>query len=127
MPAYLVHRAEEMVTAAGLTMRSLPILLLGVTYKPNTADQRETPAAPITRQLRQLGAVVSFYDPYVSHWQVDGIPVAGATDLSQALQHNDVAILLQDHEAFDFSLIAAQAHHLLDTCGRISGPHVATL
>lgn len=54
-------------------------LLLGVTYKPNVPDIRNSPAWPIAALLRHEGASVSFHDPYVDHWSVDGIAVTPAS------------------------------------------------
>ncbi len=65
MPAYVVSRAQDILNEDGKAMRGAKVLLLGVTYKPNIADQRESPAVPVARQLLDKGADLSFHDPHV--------------------------------------------------------------
>src|SRR6202046_534430 len=81
MPAYVVDRAVELLNLAGKPLTGSHILLLGVTYKKDVADQRESPARPIARKLRGRGAVVVFHDPHVGQWQVDDVTVPRADDL----------------------------------------------
>ncbi len=122
MPAYVVDRAAEILNTDAKAMNGARVLLLGVTYKKDIADQRESPARPIARKLLQRGAVLSFHDPFVDSWQVDGRdiprtdgPVAGA----------DLTILLQAHSAYDLDDIAARSHLLFDTRGTAPGGSLA--
>jgi UDP-N-acetyl-D-mannosaminuronate dehydrogenase len=107
------------------------VLLLGVTYKKDIADQRESPARPIARKLRARGADVAFHDPYVPSWQVDGEDVPRAGDLAAAVAAADLVILLQAHQDYDLPGIAATARLLLDTRGVIpampAASHIETL
>jgi UDP-N-acetyl-D-glucosamine dehydrogenase len=104
------------------------VLLLGVTYKRDIADQRESPARPIARRLRARGAVLSYHDPYVPEWQVDGEAIAPAADLDAALAGSDLAILLQAHSCYDLARLARSARLLLDTRGVVpAAPHVEAL
>jgi UDP-N-acetyl-D-mannosaminuronate dehydrogenase len=93
------------------------VLLLGVTYKKDIADQRESPARPIARKLRARGAAVAYHDPYVPAWQVDGQDVPRAADLQAAVAASDLVIVLQAHREYDLESIAATARLLLDTRG----------
>src|ERR1700751_389818 len=72
MPTYVVDRAAEILNTDAKAMNGAKVLLLGVTYKKDIADQRESPARPIARKLLQRGAVLSYHDPFVDRWQVDG-------------------------------------------------------
>ena len=72
MPGYVVDRAAELLNTDAKPLNGAKVLLLGVTYKKDIADQRESPARPIARKLLQRGAVLSYHDPYVDSWQVDG-------------------------------------------------------
>ncbi|MDI1466456.1 UDP binding domain-containing protein, partial [Catellatospora sp. KI3] len=63
MPAYVARRAQNILNDAGKATNGASVLLLGVTYKPNIADKRESPATPLARALANLGAKVSFHDP----------------------------------------------------------------
>jgi UDP-N-acetyl-D-glucosamine dehydrogenase len=107
------------------------VLLLGVTYKRDIADQRESPARPIARKLRGRGAAVAYHDPYVPGWQVDGQAVPRADDLQAATAAADLVILLQSHQAYDPAELARTARLLLDTRGVIpttsATPHVEAL
>ena len=67
------HRAQNLLNEAGLAANGASVLLLGVTYKANIADQRESPAVPLARQLCALGAKVSYHDPYVHRWDAAGL------------------------------------------------------
>ncbi len=124
MPGYVVDRAAEILNRDAKPLNGARVLLLGVTYKKDIADQRESPARPIARKLQQRGAVLSYHDPYVQSWQVDGrdIPRAG----SPAAQA-DLTILLQPHACYDLDAIAAAAHLLFDTRGTLSGDGVFPL
>ncbi|MEQ7011415.1 nucleotide sugar dehydrogenase, partial [Actinopolymorpha sp. B17G11] len=63
MPAYVAQRVQDLVNDAGKSVKGSTILILGVTYKPNVADQRESPARPVARRLRRMGAHLTFHDP----------------------------------------------------------------
>ncbi|MGW1973924.1 nucleotide sugar dehydrogenase, partial [Streptomyces tubercidicus] len=108
MPEYVVRRAQDLLNDAGKPVHGSRVLLLGVTYKPDIADQRETPAVPVARLLRKLGADVTYHDPFVDAWQVDGLPVPRAGELNSALREHDLTILLQDHSGYDLQDVA---HH----------------
>jgi len=95
-----------------------------VTYKKDIADQRESPARPIARKLLQRGAALSYHDPFVDSWQVDGRDVPRAASPTAAA---DLTILLQAHTGYDLADIAAKAHLLFDTRGKLSGASVFPL
>jgi UDP-N-acetyl-D-mannosaminuronate dehydrogenase len=117
MPGYVTERAAELLNRNAKPVNGARVLLLGVTYKKDIADQRESPARPIARRLRRRGAAVSFHDPYVPQWQVDGEAVPRAESLGQALAEADLTILLQPHACYDPARIARTARLLLDTRG----------
>ena len=66
MPRYVADRAWRLLNSAGKPVHGSRMLLLGVTYKPGIADQRESPALPLAANLRELGADVAFYDAFVA-------------------------------------------------------------
>ncbi|HKE52440.1 MAG TPA: nucleotide sugar dehydrogenase [Actinomycetes bacterium] len=117
MPAYVVARITRMLNNRSRAVNGAAVLLLGVTYKADIADERETPAVPLARRLRTLGANLSYADPYVADWKVGGIPVPRATDLGQAIADADIIVLLQPHAAFDLAEIQNKAQLVLDTRG----------
>jgi UDP-N-acetyl-D-glucosamine dehydrogenase len=124
MPTYVVDRAAEILNTDAKAMNGAKVLLLGVTYKKDIADQRESPARPIARKLRQRGAVLSFHDPFVENWQVDGNDVPRA---DAPVADADLTILLQAHSQYNLKDIAARSHLLFDTRGTLSGDTVFPL
>ncbi|HEY3502318.1 MAG TPA: nucleotide sugar dehydrogenase [Actinocatenispora sp.] len=118
MPDYVVRRARRLLARAGRPLSGADVLLLGVTYKPDVADVRESPAVPVVRGLRAAGAAVRYHDPYVPRLVVDGAEVTRAADLS-AVADADLTVVLADHSAYDLDALAAAAPALLDTRGRI--------
>ncbi len=118
MPSYVAQRVQDLVNDAGKSVRGSTVLLLGVTYKPNIADQRESPSRPVARRLRRMGTNLLFHDPYVTEWEVDGEPVPRVDDLDEALAGADLALLLQDHAAYDTQTLS-RARLLFDTRGRV--------
>jgi nucleotide sugar dehydrogenase len=124
MPGYVVDRAAEILNNHAKPLNGARVLLLGVTYKKDIADQRESPARPIARKLLQRGAVLSYHDPYVEHWQVDDRDIPRAQAPTAAA---DLTILLQAHTSYDLPGIAAGARLLFDTRGMLSGDSVYPL
>ncbi|MFI7601257.1 nucleotide sugar dehydrogenase [Actinoplanes sp. NPDC049681] len=118
MPRYVVERALYLLNRAGRPMEGARVLLLGVTYKADIADQRESPARSVAAGLRKLGAQVLFHDPYVQRWTVDATDVP-RTEPEAGAAGADLVILLQDHEAYDLEAIGGAARLLLDTRGKI--------
>lgn len=117
MPSYVVARVQRLLNRHKKAVNGSKVLLLGVTYKPDIADERETPALPVARALLELGAELVFADPYVKEWHVDGDPVPREEDLSRAVAEADVTLLLQQHAAFDLSIVEDHGRLVLDTRG----------
>ncbi|MBQ1092754.1 nucleotide sugar dehydrogenase [Streptomyces sp. B93] len=127
MPEYVVRRAQDLLNTADRPLHGSRVLLLGVTYKPDVADRRESPAVPVARLLRRLEAEVSFHDPYVPEWSVDDVPVPRVDDALAAARDHDLTVLLQDHSSYDLPALADAARLLFDTRGRIFRPGVEVL
>ncbi|GAA4519919.1 nucleotide sugar dehydrogenase [Actinoallomurus oryzae] len=117
MPAYVAERAARLLHRHGRCANGADVVLLGVTYKPDVADGRESPAEPLARRLDAAGARVSYHDPLIDEWTAGGVPVRRVHDLEEALDAADLAILLQPHRSFDLSLVATRATLVLDTRG----------
>ncbi|MEW2360267.1 nucleotide sugar dehydrogenase [Spirillospora sp. NPDC029432] len=131
MPRYIVERAQQLLNHHGKALKGARVLLLGVTYKADIADQRESPARPIVRRLARLGAELAYHDPYVPSWQVDGADVPAADgELAEALGRADLVLLLTGHTAYEPELLAEHAPLLFDARGhtRATGnPAIETL
>ncbi|WP_033311550.1 nucleotide sugar dehydrogenase [Streptomyces iakyrus] len=117
MPGYVIQRAATLLNEHGKSARGARVLLLGVTYKPDLADLQGTPAREIALRLRELGAAVSYHDPYVPSWSVHDHPVPRADSLYEAAADADLTILLQQHRTYDLQGLSVKAQLLLDTRG----------
>ncbi|GGK73570.1 UDP-N-acetyl-D-glucosamine dehydrogenase [Sphaerisporangium melleum] len=117
MPAYVVARVQRLLNRARKPVNGSRVLLMGVTYKPDIADERETPAVPVARVFLDLGAELVFADPHVKRWAVDGVEVPREDDLEEAVRRADVTVLLQQHAAFDLDMVQERAQLILDTRG----------
>ncbi|MFM8528117.1 MAG: nucleotide sugar dehydrogenase [Ilumatobacteraceae bacterium] len=127
MPAYVVSRVQNLLNSHRKPVSGSNILLLGLTYKPDISDDRETPAREVVRHLRSLSADMIGHDPHLSSFDVDGQPVRLATDLGQAIAESDVVVLLQRHSVYDLPASAASARAVFDTRGCMNGPNVERL
>ncbi|MFV0138029.1 nucleotide sugar dehydrogenase [Streptomyces sp. HMX87] len=127
MPVHVADRAAALLDGLRTPGREARVLLLGVAYKPDVADTRESPAAPVTRRLRDRGAEVVYHDPYVPEFVVDGVALRRVTCLPDALADADLAILLQDHSPYDPAMLARSGCALLDTRGKTAGTRVTLL
>ncbi len=120
MPAYVVSRVQDMFNADGISLSGASVLLLGVSYKADIADTRESPAYAVARSLAAKGAILAYHDPFVDRFVVDGSPVERIEDLEVAIGEFDCVVLLQVHSAFDPDLLAGKANRFLDTRGNVS-------
>lgn len=127
MPKYVAQRAWWLLNDARLAINGARVLLLGVTYKPGIADQRESPAIPLEHELRALGAEVSFYDPYVQTWHPNSSTYVRVDDLDMALQAADLVIHLQPHPDYGPEKIVDSGARVLDTRGALSGSGIHRL
>jgi UDP-N-acetyl-D-glucosamine dehydrogenase len=128
MPAYVVRRVQDLLNSASKPLRGSAVLLVGVTYKADIADERESPAVPLALQLREAGAEVSFHDPLVRTWSPGAESLTAVEDLLAAAEKADLVVLLQRHAAYDLDALASRAQLLLDTRGALeAGPTVERL
>jgi UDP-N-acetyl-D-glucosamine dehydrogenase len=120
MPSYVARRAQDLLNDNRQAINGASVLLLGVTYKPNIGDDRESPAKPLAKQLNALGARVSFHDPHIAVWDVPGVErVEG--DLEEAVSAADLVILVQNHRSYDAPRLSTAARLFLDTRGVTDG------
>ena len=127
MPAYVVRRIQDLLNNQSLPLRNSRVLLLGVTYKANIRDVRESPAVDVANALNDLGANVSYVDPLVDSWAVGGREIKKMGSVNEGLNEAHVAVLLQAHTAFDHDEIIDSGTCILDTRGVLSGPNVVRL
>ncbi len=118
MPDYVVQRADDVLNDIGRSMRGSRILLIGVAYKPNIADVRESPAIEVADRLLSRGALVRYVDPHVPSLSVRGGTSLPAVELTAAeLEASDLVVITTAHTAIDWALIRERAPLVLDTRG----------
>jgi nucleotide sugar dehydrogenase len=127
MPGHVAGRALELLDAHGVKAEGARVLLLGVTYKPDVADTRETPARAVAARLLEAGVQVSYHDPYVEHFRVPGGSLPRAPELEEALDAADLVVLLQPHSCYDSLTLASCGRPVLDTRGTVAGRLVTLL
>lgn len=126
MPHYVVRRLMMALNRVERSVKGSRVMLLGLAYKPNTGDSRESPSLVVADLLLTLGAHVSAVDPYVSAGRVRSDVVL--TDLTdESIGASDAVIVLTDHDAFDWAVVQQHARFILDTRRRLSGPNVEHL
>jgi nucleotide sugar dehydrogenase len=129
-PLYVANRLRDLLNDRSRSVKGSRIVLLGVTYKANISDCRESPADPLAKQLLAWGADLSYHDPYVPIWNPHGVDATleSAPDLEQVVRDADVVVLLQTHAEYALDDLADAASMLLDTRGVVAGhPHVEVL
>ena len=127
MPAYVARRTQDALNRLKKPMNGSHIVLAGVAYKANVSDQRETPAKPLVVHLREMGADVSYIDPHVDSFVVEGKEVPWIVDIGEAVRSADLVVVLQAHDEFLDSTELAAARCILDTSGKFSGDNVDRL
>lgn len=115
MPDFTISRIADVLNEKQKSLKGSKILALGVTYKRETSDIRESPAVEVLRGLREKGAVISFSDPYIPSLEIDGQVLKSADVVPEVLQSMDCVVLLTDHAAFDYGMVAKHASLILDT------------
>ena len=116
MPNYVAQRAQNLLNDDHRAINGAAILILGVTYKENIADDRESPAKPLAKRLQQLGAIVTYHDPRVDSWTVPGVRRIDV-GLEEAAKAADLVILVQNHREYDVERLQALAVRFFDVRG----------
>ena len=115
MPAFVAGKVREALNAARRPVNGSRILLLGVAYKKNVDDVRESPATSILDLLAKDGAIVCYHDPYVPEWEARDDLTLRSSPLSDALfADTDVVVIVTDHSCFDFERIFRRSRVLVD-------------
>lgn len=115
MPRYWVQKMVDALNEAGKPLKGSNVLVLGVAYKKDIDDVRESPALDIIELLRQKGADVRYHDPYVLSIQHNGFEMAGETDLEAALDAADCVLIVTDHSVYDWSAVLGRARLVVDS------------
>jgi len=115
MPQVVVSRVQDALNEHAKALRGSNVLVLGVAYKKNVRDFRESPAKETLAGLQQHGAVVTYSDPHVPSLREEGIELDSRALDEKTLRAADCVLILADHDVFDFPLIAQNAQLVVDT------------
>ena len=115
MPRYWVGKVQDALNEVEKPVKCSRILVLGVAYKKDISDMRESPALDIIHLLQEKGAVVTYHDPHVPAFDHDGMAMTGETDLDAALDAADCVVVATDHSVYDWTEIGRRARVVVDT------------
>lgn len=126
MPDYVVNRVQLGLNKQQKSVNGSNVLVLGVAYKKNSNDARETPSTQVIEQLLELGANVTVHDAHVDAFHLDDrAPRVELT--AEALKASDAVVLITDHDDVDYDLIVANAGYIFDSRHRLEGDNIDLL
>ncbi|HVT94537.1 MAG TPA: nucleotide sugar dehydrogenase [Bryobacteraceae bacterium] len=120
MPHFVVDKIQNALNEQTKPVRGSHVHVLGVAYKRNIDDMRESPALDVILLLQRLGADISYSDPYVPELSLDGISLKSEEPVS-ASASADCVVIITDHSSFDYAAIAANAKMIVDTRNALKG------
>lgn len=115
MPEYVVDKVADALNEQAKPVKGSKILILGVAYKPNVGDVRESPALDIIHLLEQKGAAVSYNDPYIFQLHEEGINLASVELSDERLETADCVVIVTNHDKYDWEKIVTSAPLIVDT------------
>lgn len=116
MPEYCVERASKILNRDKKALNGSRVLVLGVAYKQDIDDYRESPAIPVIQILEKNGAEVEFYDPYISEYKEKGIVRKGLERIDEKMiQEYDLVMITCGHTCLDYDMIQKNAKAIFDT------------
>jgi UDP-N-acetyl-D-glucosamine dehydrogenase len=126
MPEYVVERVTEALNASGVAVRGSQILILGLSYKPNVGDDRESPSYHLMNLLAERGAEVAYHDPYIArigptreHRRWEG--TASIPWDEETIRSYDVVVISTNHASLDYRQLAEWARCIVDTRNAMAG------
>ena len=115
MPEFVREKAIRVMNHLAVVPRNAHVLVLGVAYKRDLDDCRESPAIEVIKLLQHEGASVGYHDPHVPELAQDGIVLSSVALTAEALSAADLVIVATDHTAIDYDFVVRHARHVLDT------------
>jgi UDP-N-acetyl-D-glucosamine dehydrogenase len=127
MPDYVTRRVIEALNDAGRSVKGAKVLALGVTYKPNVGDLRESAALEVLELLHRKGAKIAYHDPFVPEIVVGGASLRAERLTKRALAAADVVVVLTPHESYDFDQVVASGRLVFDARNALGARGVDTV
>ena len=115
MPEFWVGKVVDALNEQGKAVRGSRVLLIGVAYKKNIDDIRESPALDVIRLLHQRGAQISYHDPHVPTLKDDGVNLTSVPLDADTLRGADCVMIITDHSSVDYQLVKRHARATVDT------------
>jgi UDP-N-acetyl-D-glucosamine dehydrogenase len=117
MPRYVVSRVMEAMNDRSKALRGSKVLILGVAYKPDIDDVRESPALDVIGLLKQKGALVEYHDPYIPniHHEYDGWKMDSVKDLMKSVKESDAVVIVTNHKDYDYKAIIDASKFVFDS------------
>ena len=126
MPGYVAHRVMLGLNERGKPMKGSRVLVLGLAYKKNSNDARETPAVDVVKALRKLGCEVHVHDAHVGAHPIDA-DVKRVDLTADEVNAADAVVLVTDHDDLDYELVQVNAAYVFDARHRMAGPNIEVL
>jgi UDP-N-acetyl-D-glucosamine dehydrogenase len=115
MPRYTVSKVQDALNTRKKALNGSKVLVIGVAYKPDIDDLRESPALDIIHLLGQKGAQVSYHDPFIKSLNHDEIKMDSVKDLDAAVKAADCVVIVTNHSSYDYKKMLAEAQLIVDT------------
>jgi UDP-N-acetyl-D-glucosamine dehydrogenase len=115
MPRFVVNKVQDGLNDHGKPIKGSRILIVGVAYKPDIDDMRESPALDVIGLLKQKGADVSFFDPFVPVVKHDDWQLESVADFMREVNAVDCVVVITNHSQLDYKMILDDAKLIIDT------------
>jgi UDP-N-acetyl-D-glucosamine dehydrogenase len=117
MPSFVRSKAFRVLNRRGIAPSRAHILVMGVTYKKDLADWRESPALEVIKSLLKEGVSVTYHDSFTPELEIDGITLNSVSLTDDAIAQADLVIITTDHSSVDYTRLINHAQSVLDTRG----------
>lgn len=115
MPRYVAEKIQDALNRVGKPLKGSHVLVLGVAYKPDIDDLRESPALDVIGLIQQKGARVMYHDPYVPQLVEEGVVLKSVPDLMESVRTVDCVVIITNHSQYDYPTILEEAKMVVDT------------
>lgn len=125
MPEFVTEKVIRLLSDQGKGLRGAKVLVLGVAYKKDIDDPRESPSTEVLHLLAQRGATITYHDPHIAHFTEHDHDLFSQPLSAETLQWADLVLILTDHTAVDYALVVKESNQILDTRNalkRVEGP-----
>jgi UDP-N-acetyl-D-glucosamine dehydrogenase len=121
MPEYWVEKVVGALNDHGKAARGSTVLVLGVAYKKDIDDLRESPALDIIRLLEHLGTKVQYHDPFIAELHEEGVTLKSSPLTAATLRAADCVMIVTDHSTLDYAMVQRESRSLVDTRHAVAG------